>query len=913
MILRRLAVRNFAGLNPGATISSFSPSITVVQGPNGSGKSTLMRALTFALYQRHGITSADARAQIVPVGADVAPSVELDFESAGETWRIAKRFFKGPRSELFRLRGGQFEAVADGEAADARVRDLVGAAIPGRGLADASLRGIGEILLADQGRLRFDGALGEPARRTLRDIIHDVSTTSDAQAVIDEVRRRWSAIFTPKGEKVRGKNAAPEVATASELETARTDLAQVKAQLTEAQAIEDELSGLAAQVEAVEEERARRLADAERSDADLHEWVRRSAALESLTKSAARTAVDAEDLRRRCAAIAAARLRLAELEKARESREQRHRDAERALALAQQAWNVADELARIPDAHRAELEKLDASVADAQECRTRGADLAALTERLERFDALAREAADLVARLAAQTRPARTELERLRATLEQIARLDARLDAVRLRIRLTAHRDLTVDDGSGARAVPAGGTLEITGDDLLRAELAGIASIDVTGPASSDREAWRGERDRLNREFEIVAAPFGTRDRLILERLADERHDLERRLADLDGRRALVFKSESEANAARERGRSNSDVIRSLVARNEDWLGVAPGEVEVADLRRRRDRLAQVVSTADARRRERVDEARATLDRCRTDRELTSSELAQADLKLHETRRELEILTNDGREDATRDDAARRLADEARRLADDVRLRQQELETLGDPQARMKQSKGAIDAIDGRLSQARRRHAELAGRLDGIRARGLWSKAGELEESVTLLEGRLRDQQAEAAALDLLHRTLEEELQLGIERVVEPVRVKLERLVRHTFGQRMAVPLGEGLVPDRVADEQGRTLSLDQLSAGAADQLALLARIGIGEVYAERAGRHALVLDDPLVNADRERRLRILDILVGALSHLQIVIFTCHPEHYAGLPADRTEWIEVASARRALADGADAR
>ncbi len=46
-----------------------------------------------------------------------------------------------------------------------------------------------------------------------------------------------------------------------------------------------------------------------------------------------------------------------------------------------------------------------------------------------------------------------------------------------------------------------------------------------------------------------------------------------------------------------------------------------------------------------------------------------------------------------------------------------------------------------------------------------------------------------------------------------------------------------------------------------------------------------------VLLDDPFVNADWQRRPRMLDIFSEVAATAQIVVFTCRPEDYAALPA----------------------
>src|SRR5262249_21066850 len=154
---KRLRVERFAGLNPGAVVDRFGPDITVIHGPNGAGKSTLFRALTFALYQRHGLTSHEAMSQIVPRGREVGPRVEVCFEAAGATWRVTKQFYKKPDAEVAKLERGVFVPQAQGSEAEDLLREILGSEKNLKGVAGAQYRGIGEILLVDQGDVRLEG------------------------------------------------------------------------------------------------------------------------------------------------------------------------------------------------------------------------------------------------------------------------------------------------------------------------------------------------------------------------------------------------------------------------------------------------------------------------------------------------------------------------------------------------------------------------------------------------------------------------------------------------------------------------------------------------------------------------------------------------------------------------------------
>ena len=60
-------------------------------------------------------------------------------------------------------------------------------------------------------------------------------------------------------------------------------------------------------------------------------------------------------------------------------------------------------------------------------------------------------------------------------------------------------------------------------------------------------------------------------------------------------------------------------------------------------------------------------------------------------------------------------------------------------------------------------------------------------------------------------------------------------------------------------------------------------------RIALGETYAEKHGRQAMVLDDVLVYTDPDRHDRMLQVLRRAADKLQIFIVTSRPALYRGL------------------------
>jgi exonuclease SbcC len=87
-----------------------------------------------------------------------------------------------------------------------------------------------------------------------------------------------------------------------------------------------------------------------------------------------------------------------------------------------------------------------------------------------------------------------------------------------------------------------------------------------------------------------------------------------------------------------------------------------------------------------------------------------------------------------------------------------------------------------------------------------------------------------------------------------------------------------------GQLPRAVRTATGAELPWEWLSTGAKDLLGLAVRLAMaGVVIGDRGG--FLLLDDPLVDLDPERRAAAAAALRGFAEGRQTIVFTCHPAH----------------------------
>jgi DNA repair protein SbcC/Rad50 len=126
VIVRRLRLHPF-GFFADRELA-FGPGLTVVLGPNEAGKSTFFNALRNALFVPAGLARPRAAKYVdpfVPAAGGDTVRVDLDFETSGTTWRLAKSWGASPGCELRGPAGAVYTS-------DAAVHQALAGLLPAR-------------------------------------------------------------------------------------------------------------------------------------------------------------------------------------------------------------------------------------------------------------------------------------------------------------------------------------------------------------------------------------------------------------------------------------------------------------------------------------------------------------------------------------------------------------------------------------------------------------------------------------------------------------------------------------------------------------------------------------------------------------------------------------------------------------
>jgi uncharacterized protein YhaN len=157
------------------------------------------------------------------------------------------------------------------------------------------------------------------------------------------------------------------------------------------------------------------------------------------------------------------------------------------------------------------------------------------------------------------------------------------------------------------------------------------------------------------------------------------------------------------------------------------------------------------------------------------------------------------------------------------------------------------------------------------------------AEASSLREKEAQLSARIERAAADYAA-DRIAYVLLSRARRAYQEAHQPRVLKMASgiLAELTDGKYVRVEAQEDGRELCVRDQAGQEKSAEHLSRGTREQLYLAFRLAVVEDFGQRLGPLPLILDDILVNFDRERALNTLSVLAKVAQGHQVLAFTCH-------------------------------
>lgn len=889
MILRSVTVRGWRCFADEVRVGPLGERINVIHGPNGTGKSTLFQAMARGFLDAHRVSGEEAEA-MRPWGRALTPAVVVEFSCGGEEYRLDKRFLDRPSSELFRLESGRFVRVAEGDAADERVRQFLKGNAPGRGLSDSRHWGMAQVLWTLQGDLRLDELTG--------DLPNDIRAMLGAQVagplgsrLEQRLATLYAHYFTSSG-RVRSGQHAPE---AVRLELAKGEVegrlksARLKLQMFESMSrrLEDLRAGQAqSRREAAALSAA--VADAnKRTQAYAALRVERRHRLERVSATEAQAKV----LKQRLEDIHACAGELARAESGREALAAELPLRARAVQDAESA--ALQRKAELEDARARRLEVDEAcDLASAarryDETRAKASALKARLDNVRRAEA---EMAEHRSERAAVLAPDNSALRRIRKATRERQDADVRLNAALVSLEIVPASDCSVTVLAGEtpgnkESLRAGSPGRFKGSPEVVIEIGGFGRIRAGGPTGSVEEYRQQRQAALNR-LKSLTESFGTVDLDTLEALHQRAAELDGQLEQIRTRTETLLDGETE-DALEQQLAILVAALASIEETRPTWKEDPPDPQALLKRAERTTSAFRATATTAEYAWEAAESARAGAAQKHAD---IAARLQETEKQFQNTRKRLRALTADGKSDDDRQAqlATALLAWEAAQTG--LAETEDQLKAYPeDPAEEVDRLRRQLDAAEDAARRALEQEKLEEGRLTNLTLEGPHSLVAVAEEEFVSLSDRLARENHRMQAIKLLWETYSLSKSEAVAAVTEPVETAATRMLERIAGRRLGgIRLDGGFRPERVRPElAGVPVAIVEASGGEHEQIFLATRLALAEVLAGLE-RQLVILDDALTASDTGRFARAMRVLEEAAEKLQILILTCHPERYQGL------------------------
>jgi hypothetical protein len=861
-------IRRFAGRS--ARLSQIGDGVTVLCEPNEFGKSTFFDALHAAFFERHGSRNAVIKALQPYAGG--APEVAIELELPEGRIRIAKRWLQRPQVQVMESSG---RLIAQADEAEAWIDRIMGGGLSG----PSGLLWVrqGLIGLEPEGGSTDDKRERERGLSARRDLLSSVAGEIDIMTggrrmdlVVEKVKKALTDLVTDKGHPKANhawKQALDEVAALAVREAdlrpradrlsgdlaRRSELQRALARLTDPEAVSDRSRALA-------------LAEAAHNEALAHQTrtAQAEAALRLADLDAQRVETEIAQLATLTARLSGAEAALHIAEEAAVAARKRADD----LAQRERLANVAQEEAVvIARALRLRLDR-------ATRARAAGVALRQAADLRRRLDQAVAVQADL--------ERAQAGRGRIVATPEAVStaeKAQAALDLAQARAEAQAVTIEALPEGKAqpllaGRPLPPGPQPLLSAADLT---LPGFGSLRIdpgTARASDSSVEILGARKRLD----AALAACG------VESLTEARAE-QTRAREFD---AGIVQATALLAAIVPDG---LDALRASLARADADAAVVSDDNDAEDPETLSTALTEA-ETREAGASAALHAAHELVVQANQARAVAEANRTSAERLIAAARSEVGDLVALADRMASLREIAPSLA-EARKAAEHalaaLRVSAPDLATI---EARLARARSASEQGAREIATAREDLAGLNERISVLADEGLEEQLSALAEERIEAEARAARYEVEVRSLTRLRRALEDARAFARDAYFAPVLRELQPLlcILHPGAKLM---IDDTTLLPATLTRNGQEESLEILSGGTREQLAILTRLAFARLFAAAGRSVPVILDDALVHSDDDRIEAMFDALHRTSRDQQILVFTCRQRAFAALGGER--------------------
>jgi len=866
MKLLRLKAEQVRQFRDPIEIKDLQPGINLFTGPNESGKSTLVHAIRAAFFERHRSSSVD---DLQPWGDSAAvPTVDLDFEWQGRSWRLVKSFLKKKRCDLT-VDGTAYS----GNDAEDQLSTLLGYEYAGQGASKQKHWGIPGLLWVEQGAGQEIQAPVEHAGQHLKAALGGnlgEITSSTGDELINQVATERAKLLTATGRPTGNYKAAIEEADGlhAAFEDLQSRIQQYRHQVDRLGQLKEEQAR--AETERLWESYRQQAKEAETRLREVESWEKEQdqdqqayegylTSIETTRELLSGFENQQRDLARREQDKQVAEQQLADLEQRKPASEAALGKAKQANKVAREALKLAQQNQRRKELVR-ELEGIETGLDDSKGKLARAKALhTAILENRQKQQSL-------------QIDP--EMVRRLQKVVSELERLAIQQDAVatRLQFDLADNESVTLDGeslaGQGERLLIEPGVVSIKGVGTLRVLPGGEDVAEV----ARAKQSLTDELERLLSLLGVASLPEAEGRLKQLQELEQEIQRDQSVLKELAPEGLEALSDRLQLKQARKDELASQ--IRVLPEENENSVPISRAEI-------------QLESAQEA-----WESSEAASQQLKGDLLLAEQALKRAQQEWERLSQELQAPDRKQREEQAGERLVELRANE-RRLKKRLSEREKKIQ-----EANPKTLKQDVDRLTSSADVAEKADAERDKELIQIQARlqiagaeGLEEQSAELKADLERSTRRRRELVRRASALDLLYTKLTEHRLELTRQLQAPLQKHLNHYLQLLFPEA-SLKVDENLIPEvlvrRGLGGEERS-QFGELSFGAREQMALISRLAYADLLLEAGKPTLIILDDALVHSDSERLKAMKRVLYDAAQRHQILMFTCHPDNWRDL------------------------
>ncbi|MGA3038974.1 MAG: AAA family ATPase [Vulcanimicrobiaceae bacterium] len=886
MILRRLRVTGFRRHSDPVELI-FDDRLTFVTGPNEVGKSTVFEAVRYALFRRSGAGAKDIEALKPWDKPNVAPRVELDFVADdGHMYRLIKTWGNKGTADFGVIQNGDVLPVNVGDI-DSHVASLFSGSPPGKGAFSgfkATHQGLGYLLFAPQGKMELktnddvDGSIGPQAVGRLGELVGAGTVSLDDERVMRAVGKNVSEYYTPGGKL---KKAAPSTGM-------QQKAASLAEELSAAQTERDRFEKVAKDLEELERlclereqeiEKARKERDERQPQ--MQQAVELKAKLDAAADGHSKANKHFAELHERLQTVDAEDAHIRELRRQRSTHESAVAELQVAENKARDARTDAQSEFSAAFVDDQSLVNDEARLNRAQQSAVSAEKLRATQELLREIESIQKEAREFAVRISAIPEITREQIENLSRFLNEQVRLQSDIRASSLRVELTAKQPIRIKTGRRKAELAAAQRFSHDAIGEITLSIEDVADIVVAGPVP-DISKQELRLATVKQEIAAIAAVCGSRDPVEVERRRSERGALaanhqtcEKRLLDKLGAGGSVRQIQ-EAEASLKQAAEGA-IPTDEVAALEHSVG------------NRKNATEQRRSAA----RTNLEAVSAQFEGAKQSCDLKRAEIAAIDDEIAKHEMERVRAIGDTR---TREELARResqaVADRAvaEQKLSDLQRAYEPYRDISDPTLELKRLVNRADELARLFNEDTNAREVKRTEFQALQSSGISTRIALLEERLEDTRRELAMAEREEAASMLLSDLVQEKTANRNRELAEPLLMTVAPWFERVSGHALTELT---LTEDATASELrlrdvAVPIGWEDFSVGTADQLGVLLRLALAKELALKAPLPVL-LDDPLAHCDPRRTLRLLDVIVEASQHTQVIVFTYDESMCAGL------------------------